>query len=104
MDWTSPFWQADQAWLLYDMAGTTSATSNFTVQVEDWLDGTGQQSARSFRGPSFSIRQTGQDVELVYTVPEPSSPAVVAAGVCLLAVRSSTDSSRPPSKRPHFAR
>lgn len=88
VDWTASFWQSDRSWLLYDVAGSTSGVSNLAVLAEDWLDGSGQRFNTELPGATFSIRQVGQDVELVYAVPEPASLSLVVAGLGMLATRS----------------
>jgi len=86
VDWTDPFWGSDQTWTLYDVAGTTSNLSNFTIQTSSWLDSTNAALATARPNASFSLTPSGQDVLLSYVaVPEPESMAAVAAGLAALA-------------------
>jgi autotransporter-associated beta strand protein len=86
VSWSDSFWNTDQAWLVYDVAGATAGAVNFSVSIENWLDASGGQFNTIRPGATFSLQQTGQDVVLVYAVPEPSACAiiVVAAGLASL--------------------
>jgi fibronectin-binding autotransporter adhesin len=84
--WNNPFWNIDQTWTLYDVAGTTSNLGNFTIQTASWLDSTNTAFATARPNASFSLTQSGEDVLLSYVaVPEPESMAVVAAGLAAVA-------------------
>jgi autotransporter-associated beta strand protein len=86
VNWTDSFWGSDQAWTLYDVAGTTSNLGNFTIQTSSWLDSTNAALATARPNASFSLTPSGQDVLLSYVaVPEPESLAAVAAGLAALA-------------------
>jgi hypothetical protein len=54
---------------------------NFFVSVENWLDASGGQFNTIRPGATFSLQQTGQDVVLVYAVPEPSTFAMTLGGL-----------------------
>ncbi len=57
---------------------------DFSINVQDWLDGNGQAlSASSRAGATFNIARVGQDVTLNYVapVPEPSTYAMALAGL-----------------------
>ena len=41
IDWENPFWDTNQSWTLWDVAGTTSSFGNLALSGADWLDGTG---------------------------------------------------------------
>jgi len=84
--WNDLFWNADQTWTLYDVAGTTSNLGNLTIQTASWLDSTNTAFATARPNASFSLTQSGEDVLLSYVaVPEPESMAVVAAGLAAVA-------------------
>lgn len=85
VDWNDPFWNDGHSWLVYDVAGSTSGVGNLSVQTADWLDGSGGRFDTIRPGSGFAVRQTGQDVELVYAVPEPSAALpVLVTGAALL--------------------
>ena len=81
VSWSDSFWNTDQAWLVYDVAGATAGAVNFSVSVENWLDASGGQFNTIRPGATFSLQQTGQDVVLVYAVPEPSTYVMALAGL-----------------------
>ena len=85
VDWENSFWAVDRNWMLYDLSGgVTTGIGNFSINVQDWLDGNGQAlSASSRAGATFNIARVGQDVTLNYVapVPEPSTYAMALAGL-----------------------
>lgn len=88
--WTDVFWDADQTWTLYDVAGTTTNLQNLAIQTTSWLDSNGTSFATTRPLASFSLAQSGQDVQLSYVaVPEPAMLGLVAAAAagCLGLVR-----------------
>lgn len=93
VDWTNVFWDTDQSWVLYDVTGTISNIGNLSINVQDWADG--QLTPNLFNsarpGNYFTVTTTGagpgQDVLLNYiAVPEPTTMAILGAGVTLLGV------------------
>ena len=85
VNWENSFWAVDRNWMLYDLSGgVTTGIGNFSINVQDWLDGNGQAlSASSRAGATFNIARVGQDVTLNYVapVPEPSTYAMALAGL-----------------------
>lgn len=79
--WSDMLWDSDQSWVLYDVAVTTSNFDNLTLNVVDWQDKDGNLFGST---GSFSLSQSGQDVVLNFTVPEPST--AVLGGIGLLAL------------------
>jgi hypothetical protein len=84
VNWTNAFWGSNQSWLIYDVAGTTSNFSNFTLGASNWNDAFGNSLSTARAGSSFSLSQSGSDVILQYNsgsgsqaVPEPSSLALM---------------------------
>ena len=74
--WADVLWDANQSWLLYDVAGTTSNFVNLNLATINWLDSGG--NLFSTTGGSFTLGQSGQDVVLNYAVvPEPNVAALL---------------------------
>jgi autotransporter-associated beta strand protein len=81
--WANALWDANQSWLLYDVAGTTSNFVNLNLATINWLDSAG--NLFSTTGGNFSLGQSGQDVLLNYTVvPEPRAALLGAIGLLAL--------------------
>ena len=88
VDWSDDFWKSNRAWTIWQVSGTTSGFSNLTLQPASWLDSNDVQFASALPSGSFSLEQRGNDVSLIYTVPEPAATALVISGVLFgLAVR-----------------
>jgi len=88
VNWADSFWGTNQSWTLFDVAGTTSNIGNFTLasNPSGWLDSNGLAFSASTRSEgSFSIAQQGEDVVIVYVVPEPGSLALVGIGIAAAA-------------------
>jgi autotransporter-associated beta strand protein len=74
--WANALWDANQSWLLYEVAGTTSSFVNLNLATINWLDSGG--NLFSTTGGSFTLGQSGQDVVLNYAVvPEPNVAALL---------------------------
>jgi fibronectin-binding autotransporter adhesin len=82
VDWSNGLWANNitgtAGWLLYDVGGTLSNLTNFSISVEDWADGQGDFFNTVRAGSSFSLHQAGNDIYLNYAVPEPSTYALLA--------------------------
>jgi autotransporter-associated beta strand protein len=86
VDWDAGLWDANQSWLLYDVAGTTSNFGNLSLNTVNWLDKDG--ALFSTTGGAFSLGQSGQDVILNYSIiPEPNAAALLGALGALLLLR-----------------
>lgn len=86
VNWNDTFWNTDQEWLLYDVAGTTTNLGNLSINTASWGDGFGNVFATVRPDASFSLRQaTGSDdVLLSYVaVPEPGTLALAGCGLAL---------------------
>jgi autotransporter-associated beta strand protein len=80
--WSNAFWSSNQTWTLYDVAGTTTNSSSFSINSDSWLDSDGTPLASSVRaGSSFNLSQVGNDIVINYVaVPEPSTIVLACAG------------------------
>lgn len=87
--WGDAFWSANRSWLVWDTAGTTSNFGNLAVSPLDWLDSNSVSLSSARPLASFAVTKVGQDVQLIYTVPEPAGMASAAAAAVAvgLAVR-----------------
>jgi hypothetical protein len=85
--WADSFWNSNQEWLLYDVAGTTTGfTSNVTLNTTNWQDSTGALFLTARPNASFGVQQRGSDVFVVYAiVPEPAGLALAGIGATLAA-------------------
>ena len=81
VSWSDAFWASNQQWLVFDNASLPTVSSNVFDTINDGLD-SGSQSLTSVRsGASFSWDTVGNDVYLTYTIPEPSTYALLAVAV-----------------------
>jgi len=86
--WSDSLWDANQSWLLYDVAGITTNIANLNLSTINWLDS--GSNLFSTAGGSFTLSQNGEDVMLNFAaVPEPSTYGLGlgAMALALAAVR-----------------
>ena len=88
VDWNNAFWQSSQSWTLYSVSGITTGFGNLTLHSTNWSDANGLLFGDVLGGGSFSLAlgQNGQDVTLTYTVPEPSTYALMGLGALALVI------------------
>ncbi len=80
--WGDAFWDTNQEWLVYDVAGTTTGFGNLTLAPANWQDGSGALFNTARPGSSFQLQQRSNDVYLVYSaIPEPGSLVLAAIGL-----------------------
>jgi autotransporter-associated beta strand protein len=85
VSWSDSFWNSNQSFLIYDVAGSTAGFSNLSLLNTSFNDATGAALAES-QG-SFSVSQLGSDVFLNYNaVPEPSTGSMLGLGLAGLVV------------------
>jgi fibronectin-binding autotransporter adhesin len=89
VDWTDAFWSENRAWTVWQVSGATDGFMNLNLQTASWLDSNGAAFGTMLPDASFSLALSGNDVTLVYAVPEPSTLALAAAGTaaCCLVIR-----------------
>lgn len=88
VSWSDAFWAANGSWLVYDMNnGVASNVDDFGLNTSDWSDSAAELFNTVRPGSSFSLTQTGEDIFLVYTVPEPSTYGLLGLAVVALAGR-----------------
>lgn len=90
VDWSDLLWGSNQSWLLYDVAGSTSNLSNFSLLTENWTDKDGDLFDAVLAGSSFNLSQLGSDVYLNFNsgiIPEPSRAVLLTVGFLGLALR-----------------
>jgi autotransporter-associated beta strand protein len=86
VDWNDSFWANNEPiqWLVYQVAGETMGFGN--ISLASSFEDINSASLTSIRpDASFSLAQTGEDIYLVYTVPEPSTYALLGLGAAGLA-------------------
>jgi hypothetical protein len=96
VDWNNAFWQSNQNWTLYSVSGITTGFENLTLNSANWSDANGLYfddatglyfSDFQMRGNfSLGLGQNGRDVVLNYSVPEPSTYALIGLGALALVI------------------
>jgi autotransporter-associated beta strand protein len=82
--WSDSFWNTDQSWTLYDVAGTTTGFNKLALTSINWLD-SGSNAFETIRpNGSFSLSLSGNDVMVNYAIPEPRGASLLAIGVMVL--------------------
>jgi len=80
VSWSNSFWNSNQSFLIYDVAGSTTGFSNLGLLNTSFNDATGA-ALDPLKG-RFSLGQSGNDVFLNYTaIPEPSAGALLGFGL-----------------------
>jgi hypothetical protein len=88
VSWANPFWNANRSWLVYDLNdGVSQNFGNFALNTQNWADSLDERFNLIRPDASFGLAQTGEDIFLVYTVPEPSTWVLLALGTGALATR-----------------
>lgn len=87
VDWGDTFWATSRTgtdgWLVYGGATSLAGFSNLVVAGDDWSDAQGNMLRSVRPGAAFSTYQDGNNVYLVYAVPEPSAWILVTlAAAC----------------------
>jgi fibronectin-binding autotransporter adhesin len=88
VDWSNAFWDSNQSWIIYDVAGTTTGFSNLSITNEVWRDSKLATFSSIRASASFSLTQEGNDIKLNYVVPEPTAISLLGlAGIMMLVGR-----------------
>jgi len=77
VSWSDAFWASNQQWLVFDNASLPTVSSNVFDTINDGLDISSQSLTSVRSGASFSWDTVGNDVYLTYTIPEPSTYALL---------------------------
>jgi T5SS/PEP-CTERM-associated repeat protein/autotransporter-associated beta strand protein len=84
VDWTNDFWNAGRSWTLWQVSGTTSGFSNLALQTQSWLDSNGAAFGSVLPDRTFMLALSGNDVNLIYTVPEPTTVLLAGCGLACI--------------------
>jgi len=85
--WSNPFWDSNQEWLLYNVAGTLTNANNLTLAVANWQDSTGAFFQTARPNSTFSVEQRANDIYIVYAaVPEPATAVLAVIGLAAVVV------------------
>jgi len=86
--WSDAFWSTNQTWLVFSNATTPSfASASIFDAVNVSLDSIGNDLASSRSGAGFAWNTVGNDLYLSYTVPEPSTYAILGFAALILAAK-----------------
>ena len=79
VSWSDSFWNSNQSFLIYDVAGSTTGFSNLSLLNTSFNDANNVALAES-QG-NFTVSQLGSDVFLNYNaIPEPSTATLLGFG------------------------
>ena len=83
VDWTDTFWSLGHSWLVYENANSPSLASG---TIFDTINVSSDSLSQSFNltGGTFTWNQSGNDVYLVYAVPEPRAALLGSITILLL--------------------
>jgi hypothetical protein len=85
VSWSDSFWNSNQSFLIYDVAGSTTGFSNLSLLNTSFNDANNVALAES-QG-NFTVSQLGSDVFLNYNaIPEPSTGSMLGLGFAGLVV------------------
>jgi autotransporter-associated beta strand protein len=85
VNWSDAFWGDNRQWLVFDNASSpTLGSANVFDTLNVGLDSASQSLTSVRTGSSFSWEQIDNDVYLNYTIPEPSTYALLALGAAAL--------------------
>ncbi len=98
VSWSDAFWGSNRQWLVFDNASSpTLSSANVFDTINIGFDSFAQSLTSVRAGSSFSWEQIDNDVYLNYTIPEPSTYALLAlaaAGLGAHVVRRRTHAGR----------
>jgi autotransporter-associated beta strand protein len=87
VDWGDSFWATSHSgtsgWLVYDGATSLSGFANLMIIGTNWADSQGNMLQTARAGATFSTFQDGNNVYLVYAVPEPATWALLATAAAV---------------------
>ena len=85
VSWSDSFWNSNQSFIIYDVAGSTIGFSNLSLLNTSFNDANNVALAKS-QG-NFTVSQLGSDVFLNYNaIPEPSTGSMFGLGLAGLVV------------------
>jgi len=84
--WGDSFWANNRQWLVYDLnGGAVQNFGNLSLATLNWADDFGGLFLSARPDASFALTQSEGDIYLAYTVPEPSTYALLGLGAAGLA-------------------
>jgi hypothetical protein len=83
LDWNNAFWDSNHSWLVYDNANapTLGSGSIFTTTTAS-NDSFGNPFSTT--GGAFTWNQTGNDIYLLYSIPEPGVVLLSCLGLLMI--------------------
>jgi len=90
VDWTNPFWDSDERWTVYSVAGNTTGFQFLSLLGADWKDGLSQSLSSVHADARFSLARSGSDIVLNYSVapvPEPGNWMAAVGALGILGLR-----------------
>lgn len=83
VDWTNPFWDSSRQWTAISFSSSGSSLGNFTF-VNLSVDSLGQSLSSARPGAVFQVSRAGNDIVVIYHLPEPTSVSLIAWGALAL--------------------
>jgi len=86
VDFTNAFWETDKQWLVFDNSTTPTIPLSGSIFTLGSVTNDASGNSFSVTGGAFAFLQSGNDIYLTYTVPEPSVWLLLSAGLTWLVV------------------